>query len=214
MKLYIKSWICYFHQKFYKGLSFFLIFIFANCVSFAQLNNNQIDTLANKFLLCLQNKDFNSYEKLFASADFYTDFYYKASKSYENEYPLIYKTKINYEYKSEKINGFLHALYFEKDLKYNWNNIVYINHKISSPNHFETDNGMAISREDDYILLKDKTTNKFYVMDIIDIIAFNKVLLSFKIKDIKESKTFDEYESKYRIIPDAVEATEDIDTQK
>ena len=73
---------------------------------------------------------------------------------------------------------------------------------------------MTISREDDYILLKDKTTNKFYVMDIIDIIAFNKVLLGFKIKDIKESKTFDEYKSKYNIIEEASEATEDIGTEK
>lgn len=214
MKLYIKSCICYFHQTCNKGLSFFLIFIFANCISFAQLNNNQIDTLANKFLLCLQNKDLNSYEKLFASADFYTDFYYKATKSYDNDYPLILKTKINYEYKSEKVNSFINTLYFEKDLNYDWNKIAYLSYKVSSPNNFETDNGMTISRQDAYILLKDKETNKLYVMDIIDIIAFNKVLLSFKVKDVKESKTFDEYESKYRIIPDAIEATEDVGTEK
>ena len=123
----------------------FVIIITANNL-YAQFTSSQIDTLANKFLLCLQNKDYNSYEKLFASADFYTDFYYKATKSYDNEYPLIYKTKINYDYKSEKVNAFINALFFEKDLNYNWKNIVYISHKVSSPNHFETDNGMTISR--------------------------------------------------------------------
>lgn len=166
--------------------------------SYSQLTSSQIDSLSDKLILSLQQKDFYIYQNLFANTDMYTDYYFKSAETENRGYTSVRKIKEGYEYNLDVINNYINILYLEKELNFYWKNIEYITYKISRPEQMNSIAGYNTSLISIFILIKDKSSTKKYIMDS-DMACLNNMPIFFKINDIKECNSFDEYQNKYKI---------------
>lgn len=189
-----------FYSKYNKYVRAVIIvcFMFLILPSYSQLTSNQIDTLSNKLILSLQQKDFYMYQNLFVNTDIYTDYYFKSAGTENRGYKSVRKIKEGYKYNLELINNYIDILYLEKGLNFNWNNIEYITYKILRPEQMNSIAGYNTSLISIFILIKDKSSKKKYIMDS-DMACLNNMPIFLKINDIKECSSFDEYQSKYKI---------------